>query len=60
VRDAVAYTQAYLRFERHRLRALLVTKSYLIDAVWQSLFDRPFYLPDGASLIPRVTAQEVP
>jgi hypothetical protein len=58
VRDAVAYHQAYLRSKGIAFAPFSLTKSYLIDAVWPSLFDRPFYSQTAWSLIPRVTAQE--
>jgi len=58
VKDAVAYHQAYLRSKGIGFEPFSLTKSYLIDAVWPSLFDRPFYSQTARSLIPRVTAQE--
>jgi len=58
VKDAVAYHQAYLRSKGIGFEPFSLTKSYLIDAVWPSLFDRPFYSQTARSLIPRVTARE--
>jgi hypothetical protein len=58
VKDAVAYYRAYLRSKGIAFDPLSLTKSYLIDAVWSSLFDRPFYAQTALSLIPRVTAKE--
>jgi hypothetical protein len=58
VRDAIAYYSAYLRSKGIAFDPLSLTKSYLIDAVWRTLFDRPFYSQTALSLIPRVTAKE--
>jgi hypothetical protein len=58
VKEAVAYYRAYLRSKGIAFDPLSLTKSYLIDAVWSSLFDRPFYAQTALSLIPRVTAKE--
>lgn len=58
VKDAIAYHQAYLRSKGIAFEPFSLTKSYLIDAVWSSLFDRPFYSQTARSLIPRVTAKE--
>jgi hypothetical protein len=58
VKDAVAHYYAYLRSKGIAFDPLSLTRSYLIDAVWRSLFDRPFYSQTALSLIPRVTAKE--
>ena len=58
VKDSVAYYRAYLRSMGIAFAPLSLTTSYLIDAVWSSLFDRPFYAQTALSLIPRVTAKE--
>jgi hypothetical protein len=58
VTDSVAYYRAYLRSKGIAFEPLSLSKSYLIDAVWSSLFGRPFYSQTALSLIPRVTAKE--
>jgi len=58
VKDAVAYYRAYLRSKGIGFEPFSLTKSYLIDAAWSTLFDRPFYAQTALSLIPRVTAKE--
>lgn len=58
VKDAVAYHQAYLRAKGIAFDPFSLTTSYLIDAVWSRLFERPFYSQTARSLIPRVTAKE--
>ena len=57
-KDAVAYHRAYLRSKGIGFEPFSPTKSYLIDAAWSTLFDRPFYAQTALSLIPRVTAKE--
>ena len=58
VKDALAYYRAYLRSKGIGFEPFSLTKSYLIDAAWSTLFDRPFYSQTALSLIPRVTAKE--
>jgi hypothetical protein len=58
VKDAVAYHRAYLRSKGIAFEPFSLTRSYLMDAAWSSLFDRPFYSQTARSLIPRVTARE--
>jgi hypothetical protein len=58
VKDALAYYRAYLRSKGIGFEPFSLTKSYLIDAAWNTLFDRPFYVQTALSLIPRVTAKE--
>ena len=58
VKDALAYYRAYLRSKGIGFEPFSPTKSYLIDAAWSTLFDRPFYSQTALSLIPRVTAKE--
>jgi len=58
VKDSVTYYRSYLRSKGIGFEPLSLTKSYLIDAVWSSVFDRPFYSQTALSLIPRVTAKE--
>jgi hypothetical protein len=58
VKDSVAYYRAYLRSKGIGFEPFSLTKSYLIDAAWSTLFDRPFYAQTALSLIPRVTAKE--
>ena len=58
VKDSVGYYRAYLRAKGIGFEPFSPTKSYLIDAVWSTLFDRPFYAQTALSLIPRVTAKE--
>ena len=58
VKDSVAYYRAYLRSKGIGFEPFSLTKSYLIDAAWSTLFDRPFYSQTALSLIPRVTAKE--
>ncbi|PYM69957.1 MAG: hypothetical protein DME03_21595, partial [Candidatus Rokuibacteriota bacterium] len=58
VKDSVGYYRAYLRAKGIGFEPFSPTKSYLIDAVWSTLFDRPFYSQTALSLIPRVTAKE--
>jgi hypothetical protein len=59
VKDSVAYYRAYLRSKGIGFEPFSLTKSYLIDAAWSTLFDRPFYAQTALSLIPRVTAKEL-
>ena len=58
VKEALAYYRAYLRSKGIGFEPFSLTKSYLIDAAWSTLFDRPFYSQTALSLIPRVTAKE--
>ena len=58
VKEALAYYRAYLRSKGIGFEPFSLTKSYLIDAAWSTLFDRPFYAQTALSLIPRVTAKE--
>jgi len=58
VKDALAYYRAYLRSKGIGFEPFSLTKSYVIDAAWSTLFDRPFYAQTALSLIPRVTAKE--
>ena len=58
VKDSVGYYRAYLRAKGIGFEPFSPTKSYLIDAAWSTLFDRPFYAQTALSLIPRVTAKE--
>ena len=58
VKDSVGYYRAYLRAKGIGFEPFSLTKSYLIDAAWSTLFDRPFYSQTALSLIPRVTAKE--
>lgn len=58
VKDSVGYYRAYLRAKGIGFDPFSPTKSYLIDAAWSTLFDRPFYAQTALSLIPRVTAKE--
>ena len=58
VKDALDYYRAYLRSKGIGFEPFSLTKSYLIDAAWSTLFDRPFYSQTALSLIPRVTAKE--
>ena len=58
VKDSVGYYRAYLRAKEIGFEPFSPTKSYLIDAAWSTLFDRPFYAQTALSLIPRVTAKE--
>lgn len=58
VKDAVAFYHAYRRSKGIDFAPFSVTRSYLIDGVWSTLFDRPFYSQTAFSLIPRVTAEE--
>ena len=37
---------------------LSLSRSYLIDAVWSTVFGRPFYSQTAFSLLPRVTAEQ--
>jgi hypothetical protein len=57
-RDAVAYYGAYLRSKGIAFDPFSLTRSYLIDAAWSTVFGRPFYAQTAFSLIPRVTAEE--
>jgi hypothetical protein len=58
VRDAVAYHRAYLRSKGIAFDPLSVTRSYFVDAVWSTVFGKPFYSQTAFSLMPRVTARE--
>jgi hypothetical protein len=58
VKNAVAYHRAYLRSKGIAFDPFSLTKSYLIEAVWSTVFDRPFYSQTAFSLMPRVTAKE--
>jgi len=58
VKTAVAYYHAYLRSKGIAFDPFSLTKSYLIDSVWSTLFGRPFDSQTAVSLIPRVTAKE--
>src|SRR5258705_129379 len=58
VKNAVAYHRAYLRSKGIAFDPFSLTKSYLIEAVWSTIFGRPFYSQTAFSLMPRVTATE--
>jgi len=58
VKNAVAYHRAYLRSKGIAFDPFSLTKSYLIEAVWSTIFGRPFYSQTAFSLMPRVTAKE--
>ena len=58
VRDSVSYHRAYLRSKGIAFEPLSLSKSYFIDAVWSTVFGKPFYSQIAYSLMPRVTAQE--
>jgi hypothetical protein len=57
-RDAVAYYRSYLRSKGIAFDPFSLTTSYLIDAVWSTVFGLPFYAQTAFSLLPRVTAEE--
>lgn len=57
-KDAVAFYRDYLRSKGLAFDPLSLSRSYLIDAVWSTVFGRPFYSQTAFSLIPRVTAKE--
>jgi hypothetical protein len=58
VKNAVAYHRAYLRSKGIAFDPFSLTKSYLIEAVWSTIFGGPFYSQTAFSLMPRVTAKE--
>ena len=58
VEDSVAFRGAYLRSKGIAFEPFSLTKSYLIEAVWSTVFGRPFYSQTAFSLMPRVTAEE--
>jgi hypothetical protein len=57
-KDAVTFYRDYLRSKGLAFEPLSLTRSYLIDAVWRTVFGRPFYSQTAYSLLPRVTAKE--
>ena len=58
VTDSLAFRRAYLRSKGIAFEPFSLTKSYLIEAVWSTLFGRPFYSQTAFSLMPRVTSDE--
>jgi hypothetical protein len=58
VQESVAFHRAYLRSKGIAFEPFSLTKSYLIEAVWTTVFGRPFYSQTAFSLMPRVTARE--
>ena len=58
VTDSVAFRDAYLRSKGIAFEPFSLTKSYLVEAVWSTLFGRPFYSQTAFSLMPRVGAEE--
>jgi hypothetical protein len=56
---ATDYYHAYLRTKGLAIQPLVLTKSYLLDALWTRLLGRPFHRDRSASvLIPYVTPEE--
>lgn len=58
VKNSVAFHRAYLRSKGIAFDPFALTKSYLLEAVWGTFFDRPFYSQTAFSLMPRVTAKQ--
>ncbi len=58
VKESVAFHRAYLRSKGIGFDPFSLTKSYLVEAAWSTLFGRPFYSQTAFSLMPRVTAAE--
>ena len=56
--DAVAFHREYLRSKGLWVDPRSLSRSYLIDAVWSTVFGRPFYSQTAFSLLPRVTAEQ--
>jgi hypothetical protein len=59
VKAATDYYHTYLRTRGIAVEPFILTKFYLIDALWMKFFDRPFYADSSVRFVqPRVTQED--